>query len=485
MTIGNTLASALSGLTAASKRAELVSSNIANATTPGYGRRQLQVTARNVGTSGQGVTIVGVDRTANPALISDRRLAQSTQGEADAKSAFYQRIETQMGTPDQAYSVNGRVAAFDTALAEAISHPEAEPRLSSVVNAAKGVASSIIAIGKDIQAARTAADTEIAAQVQQLNTGLERATKLNVQIRKGFGIGQDTAALQDQRQQVIDQIAKIVPLREVAQSDGTVSLYTTTGGVLLDGIPSVFGFSRTSAISPPMTLQSGGLSGLTLNGNATPTSGESSVILGGSLAGTFAVRDDLAVTAQSQIDAVARDLVERFQDSGLDTTRASGAPGLFTDSGAAFDPLNEVGLAQRLTVNAAVDPAKGGALWKIRDGLGAAVPGTVGNSALLTDLRTALTAEHSPASGGFMAGARSFSALASDLLSSAASSKLAAQGEATYAAARLETFTSMEAQGGVDTDQEMQDLLQIEQNYAANAKVIKTVDDMIKTLMDM
>ncbi len=485
MTIGGTLASALSGLTAASKRAELVSSNIANATTPGYGRRQLQVTARTVGTSGQGVAIVGVDRSVNPALISDRRLAQSAQGQADTKSAFYQRIETLMGTPDQAYSVNGRVAALDTALTEAVSHPEAEPRLNAVLNAAKGVATSIVAIGKDIQYARTAADTEIASQVQQLNAALERTSKLNVQIRRGFGVGQDTSALQDQRQQVIDQIAKIVPLREVQQSDGSVSLYTTTGGVLVDGIPSVFGFTRTSVISPAMTLQSGGLSGLTLNGVTTATAGESSVILGGSLAGNFAVRDDLAVTAQTQIDAVARDLVERFQDSGLDATRATGDPGLFTDSGLAFDPQNEVGLAQRLTVNSKVDPAKGGALWRTRDGLGASVPGIVGNSALLTDLRSALTAERTPASGGFMAGARSFSALASDLLSTTASNKLSAQGEAIYAAARLDTFTSMEAQGGVDTDQEMQDLLQIEQNYAANAKVIKTVDDMIKTLMDM
>ncbi len=485
MTIGATLASALSGLTAASKRAELVSSNIANASTPGYGRRELQVRARTVGTSGQGVQIVGVNRTANPALISDRRLAQSAQGEADTKSAFYQRIETLMGTPDLPYSVNGRVAAFDSALTEAVSHPEAGPRLNAAVDAAKGVANSIMAIGKDIQAARTAADTEIASQVKQLNSALEKASKLNVQIRKGFGIGQDTGALEDQRQQVIDQIAKIVPLREIPQSDGSVSLYTTMGGVLMDGIPSVFGFSRTSAISPAMTLQSGGLSGLTLNGVATPTSGQSSVILGGSLAGNFAVRDDLAVTAQIQIDAVARDLVERFQDNALDATRAPGAAGLFTDSGTAFDPLNETGLAQRLKVNRSVDPAQGGALWRIRDGLGAATPGSVGNTALLTDLRAALTSERAPASGGFMAGARSFSALASDLLSTTASNKLSAQGEATYAAARLDTFTSMEAQGGVDTDQEMQDLLQIEQSYAANAKVIKTVDDMIKILMDM
>ena len=485
MTIGGTLSSALSGLTAAAKRAELVSSNIANATTPGYGRRELQVTARTVGSSGQGVQIVGVSRAVDQPLINDRRLAQSEQGKADTRSAFYQRIETLMGTPDQPYSMNGRVAAFDSALTEAISHPESGPRLNAVVNAAKGVVSSIVAVGKDIQAARTAADNQIGAQVKRLNDGLERASKLNVQIRKGFGVGQDTSALQDQRQQVIDELATMVPLREVPQKDGSVSLYTTSGGVLLDGVPSVFGFSSTSAISPQMTLQSGGLSGLTLNGKATPTAGESSVILGGSLAGNFAVRDELAVDAQTQIDAVARDLVERFQDSGLDATRATGDPGLFTDRGAPFDPLNEVGLAQRLKLNAAVDPDQGGAVWRLRDGLGAVTPGVVGNTALLTNLRTTLTANRAPTSGGFMAGERSFSGLASDLLSLTASSNIAAQGESTYASARLETFTSMEAQGGVDTDQEMQSLLQIEQSYAANARVIRTVDEMMNTLLEI
>jgi flagellar hook-associated protein 1 FlgK len=100
-------------------------------------------------------------------------------------------------------------------------------------------------------------------------------------------------------------------------------------------------------------------------------------------------------------------------------------------------------------------------------------------------MRGALTAERSPASGGFMAGARSFSVLASNLVSTTASSKLAAQSDSTYASSRLATFSSMEAQGGVDTDQEMQSLLQIEQSYAANAKVIKTVDDMIHTLLDL
>ena len=482
MSISGTLTSALSGLTAASRAAELVSSNLANATTPGYARRELITTARTIGSTGQGVQIVGVSRAVNLPLLGDRRLAQSASGDADARAAFYQRLETTLGTPDQAFSVNGRVAAFDAALTEASSHPESEPRLANVLSSAKALASQIAASSKDVQVARTGADHAIADQVTRLNTALDRAAKLNIQIRKNNGLGQDVSALQDQRQQVIDSIAQIVPLREMQGDDGTVALYSPNGAVLLNGAPSVFGFSASASISPGMT-NGAGLSGLTLNGSAIATAGDTALIQGGTLAANFAVRDDLAIKAQTQLDAVARDLVERFSDPNLDATRPPGAPGLFTDAGAAFDPLNEGGLSQRLNLNAAADPDKGGALWRLRDGLGAATPGATGNSARLTDLRGALIRQTQPSSGGFMAGLRSFSTLASDLLSSAASNRLSAEGEATYSKTKLNTFTSMEAEGGVDTDQEMQSLLQIEQAYAANAKVIKSADDMIQILL--
>ncbi len=484
MSIGGTLSSALSGLSAAAKAAELVSSNIANATTPGYGRRELQLAARVVGASGQGVQIVGVRRTVDLPLLSDRRLAQSGAGDADARAAFFKRLEQTLGTPDQAFSINGRVAAFEAALTEATSHPESEPRLASVLSSAKALASQIGLASRDVQAARGVANTEIGNQVTTLNTALDRVVKLNVQIRRGFGTGQDTTALQDQRQQVVDQIAAIVPLREIQQDDGSISLYTPHGAVLLDGVAAVFGFGTTAAVNPYMS-NGAGLSGLTLNGNPIATSGENAMIRGGTLAANFAVRDELAVTAQVQLDALARDLVERFSDSGLDATRAPGAPGLFTDAGAGFDPLNEVGLSQRLKVNAAADPNQGGALWRLRDGLGATSPGPVGNSALLSDLKSILTGLREPVSGGFMAGERSFGTFVSDLLSNTATARLTADGEAAYARTRLETFTSMEADRGVDTDQEMQALLQIERAYAANDKVVSAVQDMIQTLLEI
>lgn len=488
MSISNTLASALSGLTAASRAAELVSSNIANAQTPGYARRELVLSARIVGASGQGVLVVDVKRVESTAVIADRRLAQAAAGDSDARTAFFQRAEKAIGTPDLPFSLSGRISAFDTALTEAISHPESEARLQSVLTAAKGLVFSLSTVGKDLQAARLSADADIDNQVQLLTDNLQKVNELNVQIRRGHGRGQDISALVDLRQQTVDKISSIVPLRQAEQDDGTVKLYTAGGATLLDGAPGLpvtFGFDRTQIIVPEMTVQSGGLSGLTLNGRDIATAGPNSIIRGGSLAAAFAVRDELATDAQAQLDAVTRDLVERFQDSGLDLTRAVGDAGLFTDAGLAFDPLNEVGLAQRIAVNAAVDPARGGALWRIRDGLGATVQGDPGDTSLLNGLRTALLADRAPASGNFIGGARGHSVLASDFLTQVAGKRLASEGDSAFTSAKLDSYQQLEAQDGVDTDFEMQSLLQIEQAYAANAKVIRTVEDMLSQLLEL
>ena len=50
---------------------------------------------------------------------------------------------------------------------------------------------------------------------------------------------------------------------------------------------------------------------------------------------------------------------------------------------------------------------------------------------------------------------------------------------------KRQALHNAELRGGVDTDQEMQNLLMIEQAYSANAKVIQNVDDMIKTLLSI
>lgn len=484
MTISAGLSNALSGLTATNKAVEVISNNIANATTKGYARRELITQSRAVGSGGQGVQIVAIRRELNLPLQNERRLAQAEAAGRTAVADFYLAAEQAIGTPDSTLSLQTRISDLDTALIEAASRPDSAARLQSVLDAATALADHIGTAAEQVQTARGQADGAIARMVENTNLALQRIADLNGTIRATTG-GGDASALMDQRQALIDEIATVVPLRIVEREGGAIALFTRTGATLLDGRPARLGFTRSNAVTPAQTLGSGGLSGLTLNGHSLATAGENSPVAGGALAAQFAIRDDLAVQAQARLDALARNLGERFSGEVADASLPPGSPGLFTDGGGPVSAAAETGLAQRLAVNAAADPDRGGALWRLRDGLGAAAAGQGGRTDLLLSMQGALTALRNPASGGFMTGETSFASLASTLISDLAANRLRAESEESHAAARAAALTEEEAAGGVDTDQELQALLVMERAYAANAKVIQAIGTMMDRLLEM
>lgn len=483
MSITSALSSALSGLSVTSRQAEILSSNVANAATPGYARRELGLRSTILAGTGQGVAATGVTRNVDRALLAERRLAQAGDGDRSIRSAFLQRVEKRLGSPDDPGSLAARLAVFDQTLIEARSRPESQARLQAVLSAARSLTGSFNAATDDIQTARGTADARISEEVKQVNATLVRLKNLNTELRSFSGDGRDISALLDERQRLVDSISAILPVKEVRRDHDQIALFTAGGATLLEGSASVLGFTPVHTISPETTQALGGLSGITINGTPFATTGASSPILGGTLGALFAVRDELAVGAQGKLDAVARDLVERFSAPGLDPTLASGGPGLFTDAGGALLPANEIGIAGRLRLNAAADPAQGGAIFRLRDGLGTTTEGPPGEGSLLTELQAALSSTNPLGSSGFTAGNRSFAGLTADLHADSSVQRLSAQADQSFAAARLTSLTDLEDQNGIDTDQEMQALLVIEKNYAANAKVIQAVQDMIDILI--
>ncbi|NDW54183.1 flagellar hook-associated protein FlgK [Aliiroseovarius sp. PrR006] len=485
MTLNSALYNALTGLSANARSAHVVSSNVANATTEGYGVRSLSLSSRTLGGAPSGVVIEGVTRHVDERLLGDRRLSDAALGHGSARSSFLEGLEKAIGTPDQPGSLTGRMAQFEAALIEAAARPDSEATLNASLNAARNVVSHLKATSDHIQNARLSADQAIAQEVDQLNQGLKDVQDLNTKIQAAIVRGADPSGLMDQRQQAIDALSSIIPIKQVPRDGGQVALISSGGAILLDGRAAELGFSPVNTIVPEMTLGSGALSGLTINGRPIDTTTDRNAISGGSLAAHFQIRDDLAVTAQEQLDAFARDFVERFQDPALDATRAPGAPGLFTDAGAAFDPADEVALSSRLSLNAAVDPTQGGAVWRLRDGLGAAVPGNVGNATLLGQLVDALDAPKVASSGGFSGAARSSAGLASDLLNTVAANLEHSEAQLSFDLAQNDSLREMELAQGVDTDAEMQKLMIIEQAFAANAQVVTAADEMLQLLLGM
>lgn len=482
MSISSALSNAVTGLTANSRMAETVSNNMANALTEGYARREVDLASVNLAGQGAGVQVVGIRRVVNEAALADRRLADADLAGRDRTSTALNRLESLMGTVDDPASLANRMIALEQAFVTAAGDPASEQRLRVVVNRLGELSASLKNVADNVQRMRQDADVDIARDIETLNRSLLEVEQLNGDISRVQVTGGDPSAIMDARQLVIDRIASIVPIREVARPNGIVSLMTTTGEVLIDGPARQYDFVNTPTIVADMTFAGGTLGGITRDGVPLSATNGFGKLSGGSLAASFALRDGDLVEASNALDEIAADIITRFADPTVDTTLAPGDPGLLTDRGAAHDPLDIVGLASRMTVNAAVDPGQGGSLALIRDGVGATVAGPLGEPAQLNRFRDVMNA---PRSIGPAIPALSASGLVERATTSIATDRLFSDDALSYASSRHATLQQAELADGVDTDQELQMLLRIEQAYAANAKVIQTVDAMMRSLMEI
>lgn len=481
MTISAAFNNALSGLTAASRASALVSDNISNALTPGYGRRTLEIASNQV--TGGGVRVVDVLRHSDPALTANRRVADAEHAHASSVASFHKAMEQLVGGLDDPASIANKLSAFETSLIAAASNPASATRLDSAVAEAMDLAEAIAKASDGLREKRSEADRSIGHQVEQLNGLLTDIEALNSRIQDVRLTNGNTAALLDQRQLLIDDVNTIVPVNVMTREHGKVALISNGGAILVDGQAAGIGFKVTGETVPQMSIDNGLLSGLEINGMAVRTSGPTSAIQGGTLAAAFEVRDVLSVEIQQDLDAVARDLIERFEAAGVDPSVTATDPGLFTDDGARFSESNLIGLAGRLSVNSAVVADQGGQSWRLRDGLGAASPGPVGEARQLQSFQNALTDPRALPTSRLGTGSLSAAGVSAALLSRVGQNASISNEDLSFAAIGKTEMERLELEQGVDTDTELQSLMLVEQAYAANARVVQAVDEMMDALL--
>ncbi|MEO1687331.1 MAG: flagellar basal body rod C-terminal domain-containing protein [Pseudomonadota bacterium] len=483
MSLSGALSSALSGLTATTRSAEVISDNVANALTDGFAARETRLSARGLG---GGVSVDAIVRRSDPPATTERRLSDASAARADGLSDAQTRLAELYGGPSDPGALPARAVAFETALERLADSPASETLQRGAVDAARDLAQSLSAAADGVQELRRQADSDIARMVDTLNASLASIEDHNRDIRLAASNGLPSAPLEEARDRAIDRVAELIPVRVVDRGQGEVALYAPGGAILLDGRAVEVGFTQANTVVADTTLASGALSGLTLNGVEVSVGTGGGRLDGGRLGAAFELRDALGPQADAQLDAMAADLIQRFEAPGPDPTLVPGDPGLFTDNGAAYDPLLQVGLATRLEINAAVDPDAGGAYWRIRDGVGAAAPGDSGEDALIRDLLAAfadpLAAD--PATG--LQGRYGFADLAAGAASLRLTEASAAEDEAAFQSGRNLGHIETEAlRLGVETDDELATLLLVEQAYAANARVIQAVDSLLAQLLEI
>ncbi len=482
MSLSSAINAARSGLQVSSLRAEIVATNVANATTPGYVRRSVTLSETVLGGKTAGVRVDGIGRVSDTAIKTERRELTSDLSQASVLAATWKTISTQIGDTAAGTGLFKNFSDFQTALSRAVSSPESPAIAASLLEAARGITRELNSLSEMVEVQRAEADREIADGVDVVNAALKTIQDLNTRLA---GINRTTgeaAALIDERQRVLDTIAEYLPIQTVDRDSGAIDVLTREGVYLVAGTAREIQFTPSSVFGPGDTLADGDLSGLSVDGlNITPGAPSFGAVSGGLFGALFTLRDADLLALSTQLDAIASDLVTRLSNDSIDPTKPPGDPGLFVDPDAAAG----AGLAGRISLNAAVDPSQGGLLTRLRDGIGAATAGPPGNSSILQGLFAAFTAVQPVTTNGFT-GSFSSTELVAQLASMTGQQRIFH--EAVMSSAQTQYVIMVEAEQnltGVDIDTQMQDLLLIEQAYAANARVIQVASEMIKLLMEL
>jgi flagellar hook-associated protein 1 len=434
-----------SGLRAYRASLAVTGDNIANAQTPGYARRSLQLSEVSITslpdfryrnrTRFDGVDISATLRATDEWRTGDARLAASAQGRAQTNATWMVNTETALadGENGTGAAMAKMFAAGDALAADPLSRAPRSAFLASIDD----VAASIRGNAAELVRVSAGVGDAAKASVDGLNANLAALADLNLAIRRTSVGSTANAELADQRDRLIDGISAQTDVAVSIAADGSATLTREGATLVADG----------KAATLALTVAADGRLSLTQTFNAA-TSAFTPV--GGALGG-LAASANVVADRRVALDTLATDLA-----TAINNWHAGGRT-----------PGN----------------ANGGALLD-------ASGGAIALAALLTDPTQVAAADTGGAANGNMlalSGVRSASGVEGQwaaLVANQAQTTASARADEARASARKDTAdAARDAVEGVDLDREAADLLRFQQAYEASARIIQMAKETVDTIL--
>ena len=486
MTLTNAIRTATSALASSSQQVSVLSRNISGVGNPDYVRRD---PTTNIAPFGQ--TRVETQRQIDRSLYASSITARANAEMHGAVADGLERLARIQNLEDYSLSALGQLQDLRSAVELAAAAPGNEAVLSSLVEQARTVASTISGNYGDVLSMRADADAAIKASVDRLNTLLGQFKELNDEVVTGTRTGQDVFDAMDARDAVINQISEEIGVSVLSRESNDLVLVASNGVILFETTARSVSFEPNAVYGPNTTGNAVYLDGIPVNG-----ANASLPINSGRIAGNLQLRDDILSEQQRQLDEISRGLIEMFAET--DQTGGGKPPlaGLFTWAGGPAIPASgviEPGIALSLSINPAVDPAAGGNVTLIRDGAAngdADYLYNIGGASGFSDRLHALVDQFSqtmsfdPAAGlNPSASLLDYTAAALNGLSDQRQGAINTADYRQELAVRYKE--ALQSETGANLDHEMSRLLEVERAYQASAKILATVDELYTTLFNV
>jgi len=250
MGLSSALATAMSGLRANQAALSIASSNIANAQTPGYVTQNVNQIELASGGAGSSVQVTGVNRQLDLYVQSQLRTETSGGTYADQMSNILGQLQSVYGTPGGQGTLETALSSFTSSL-QAISTSSGSQSAQSVaLSAAQTLAQQLNTTTQGIQSLRTNVNQDIGTSVSQANAAMTTIASINTRLQGLNPTDPEAATLEDQRDNAINTLSKLMDVRAVTDSANQVSVFTNSGVQLVGGsLASTMSFSSPGALS--------------------------------------------------------------------------------------------------------------------------------------------------------------------------------------------------------------------------------------------
>jgi flagellar hook-associated protein 1 len=498
MSLDGALSIAAGGLANVNRRMAVVSQNVANANTPGYAAEiatQRSLTADGVGLGvHSGPAIRNIDTMLQAEVFSQN----ATVAGLHTRQTALQSIDAAQGTPGQGDDIASLLGKLQDQFSTLLNDPASAPQQSQVVWAATTLAQGINTLSDAYTMQRQAAQDNIGTEVATLNTTLGTIGGLSNKIITLKVSGLSTADLENQRDAALADLSQQLDVKALEQPNGDLMVVTSAGLVLpTRGVANPFATVGVN-VQADNFYPGGGINGITLGGADV-----TSQLRGGRIGANIALRDTTLPADQAELDEFAQNLASRFKGADL---------ALFTDpAGNVPDPAaqplpvqtNYVGFAGTIQVNPSVQANPS----LVRDGTvplplppplqpSGGYTGTIQNVLTCTfGANQPLGGPWTPPSntGGLGPNGRlnapytaptTLGGIAATMLASQAQDSAATSTQAdTELAVQTTLASKLSAQSGVNMDTEMSNMIQLQNAYGANARVIAAVQSMWDQLL--
>jgi flagellar hook-associated protein 1 len=294
------LGTGLSSLRALQRALDTTAHNIANVSTPGYSRQDVQFQTRTPSVSGSswvgnGVDVSQVRRIYDQFLTAQSRHSSGNLARLEAFATQAERLDNMLG--DTTNGLSASLQAYSDALSEVSSTPGSIPARQVLLSEGRALAQRISDYDDRLREMSAAIDTRFAGEAREVSLLAQGIARLNGEITTATqNTGQPPNDLLDQRDRLIDEISGKVSVTTVTEGH-SINVFIGNGQPLVLGVTASEITTVTDPYDPERTQ-------FALN-TPTGTVDISRGVSGGTLGGLLDWRREMLEPARNELGRIS------------------------------------------------------------------------------------------------------------------------------------------------------------------------------------